>query len=164
MQMYYTEFESPLGRLRLLADEHCLHGVFFENHHHHEFKPSWQRRDDLLIFQRAQQQLQEYFDGQRRSFELALATVDGTAFQQEVWHALRSIPYGQTCSYGALAQKIGRPKAVRALGAANGRNPLSIIVPCHRVIASNGDLQGYAGGLARKLKLLEIERNASKMA
>ncbi|TXI90312.1 MAG: methylated-DNA--[protein]-cysteine S-methyltransferase [Burkholderiaceae bacterium] len=164
MTMYYTKVESPVGQLCLVADRDSLHGVFFENHAHHVFNPIWERRDGLAIFAETRRQLQEYFDGQRQSFDLLLAEPIGTPFQQEVWRALRNIPYGQTRSYGALAQEIGRPRAVRALGAANGRNPFSIIVPCHRVIASNGDLQGYAGGLTRKLKLLEIERNASKMA
>ncbi|WMW80696.1 methylated-DNA--[protein]-cysteine S-methyltransferase [Undibacterium cyanobacteriorum] len=157
MTRYYSMMESPVGPLCLVADAQGLCGVFFEDHRHQVFDPEWVQDDALKIFQKTRPQLQEYFAGQRQQFDLPIGKVSGTPFQQEVWQALRSIPYGETRSYGALAQSIGRPKAVRALGAANGRNPLSIIVPCHRVIAGNGDLQGYAGGLERKRRLLEWE-------
>ena len=102
-------------------------------------------------------QLQEYFGGTRQVFDVPLAP-QGTLFQMEVWRVLRTIPYGETQSYADIAEQIGRPKAVRAVGAANGRNPLSIFVPCHRVIGKNGSLTGYAGGLAQKSVLLEIEQ------
>ncbi|MCT6700255.1 methylated-DNA--[protein]-cysteine S-methyltransferase [Rheinheimera sp. 4Y26] len=107
--------------------------------------------------QQALKQLKEYFAGQRTCFSLPLAAT-GTAFQQQVWQALLHIPYGQSCSYGAIADFIQNPKAVRAVGAANGRNPLAIVVPCHRVIGNNGSLTGYAGGLGRKVWLLQHER------
>ena len=109
------------------------------------------------MLQRAAAQLNEFFSGQRQSFDLPLDLTNGTAFQQAVWQALLAIPFGQTTSYGELARRIGRPKAVRALGAAVGRNPIGIIVPCHRVIGADGSLTGYAGGLDRKTALLRIE-------
>ncbi|MEJ1932857.1 methylated-DNA--[protein]-cysteine S-methyltransferase, partial [Nostoc sp. NIES-2111] len=104
----------------------------------------------------AERQLAEYFGGWRQSFDLPLRA-EGTAFQQEVWAALQEIPYGQTMSYGELAQKLGKEKAVRAVGAANGRNPIAIVVPCHRVIGADGSLTGYGGGMERKKFLLELE-------
>lgn len=158
MKRYYSMIESPLGPLCLVADVQGLCGVFFEEHRHQGFDPEWKQDDALKIFQETRSQFQEYFSGRRQRFDVPIGEISGTPFQQEVWQALHTIPYGKTCSYGALAQSIGRPKAVRALGAANGRNPLSIIVPCHRVIAGNGDLQGYSGGLERKRRLLEWER------
>jgi methylated-DNA-[protein]-cysteine S-methyltransferase len=106
------------------------------------------------------QQLTAYFAGQLEEFDLTLALL-GTPFQQEVWDALRRVPYGQTCTYGELAAAIGRPSAVRAVGAANGRNPVCIVVPCHRVVGSTGQLTGYAGGVDKKAKLLALERGAT---
>ena len=103
-------------------------------------------------------QLDEYFAGQRNDFDLAVDPA-GTPFQRDVWQALRTIPYGMTTNYGTLAQHLGKPKASRAVGAANGRNPISIVIPCHRVIGANGDLTGYAGGMARKESLLKLEAN-----
>lgn len=154
----YLVYFSPLGDLRLVASAQGLAGVYFPEHKHLQWQKAWQHKPQDAVLLRAKVQLQEYFAGLRTEFDLPLDLSQGTAFQQEVWHALLSIPYAQTCSYAALAKKIDRPKAVRALGAANGRNPLSIIVPCHRVIAANGDLQGYAGGLPNKAYLLELER------
>jgi methylated-DNA-[protein]-cysteine S-methyltransferase len=154
----YLIFPSPLGDLRLLASPLGLAGVYFPSHKHLEWNPTWQHAPQEAVLLRAAEQLQEYFAGQRGDFDLPLDCDNGTNFQQEVWRALQTIPYGETCSYSALAQKIARPKAIRALGAANGRNPLSIIVPCHRVIAANGELQGYAGGLENKRYLLDFEK------
>jgi methylated-DNA-[protein]-cysteine S-methyltransferase len=154
----YLILSSPVGDLRLLASPLGLAGIYFPAHKHLEWDPAWQHAPQEAVLLRAAEQLQEYFAGKRRDFDLPLDCAHGTVFQQEVWGALQTIPYGETCSYSALAQKIARPKAIRALGAANGRNPLSIIVPCHRVIAANGDLQGYAGGLESKRYLLDFER------
>ncbi len=163
MSLYYQYYSSPLGRLTLLASEQYLHGVFFEQHRHHDSDPNWKLSHGHPLLEQTQLQLQEYFCGERIAFDLPLQPNRGTQFQQQVWQALRQIPYAKTTSYGALAQSIGNPKAVRALGAANGRNPFSIIVPCHRVIAANGDLHGYAGGLDKKQYLLDLERRVSKM-
>ncbi len=163
MTLSYQFYSSPLGRLSLVASERYLCGVFYEQHKHQTFDINSIPCKPNEVLELTCHQLQQYFSGQRKVFELPLQTEVGTEFQRQVWQALLQIPYGETRSYGALAQSIGRPKAVRALGAANGRNPLSIIVPCHRVIASSGHLHGYAGGLARKQELLDLERKISKM-
>ena len=152
---YFTEFASPIGRLRLTGNGAALTGVFMESERHE----SAQRRDavrDAAPFGDARTQIEEYFAGERREFSLALGA-GGTEFQRSVWSALREIPYGATASYRDIALKIGKPNAMRAVGLANGRNPISIIVPCHRVIGADGSLTGYGGGLARKRFLLELE-------
>lgn len=156
--MRYMDYHSPIGKLLLATSEQGLCGVYFENHKHFKGNAGWQEDESAPVLQQARQQLQEYFDGLRQDFDLPLDVSAGTSFQQEVWFALRKIPYAKTSSYTALAQQIHRPKAVRAVGAANGRNPLSIIVPCHRVIASDGALTGYAGGLGNKEVLLALEK------
>ena len=158
---------SPLGTLRLFARADELVGVYLP-----EMEgggPAPPRGTDQLapaaesracaVLALAAAQLAEYFAGARRVFELPLGP-RGTGFQERVWHALRAIPYGETRSYGELARAIGRPAASRAVGAANAKNPISIIVPCHRVIAANGELTGYAGGMAAKRWLLDHERHA----
>ena len=155
--MKYTEFNSPLGVLCLAASDTGLSGVYFEQHRHFKGIQGWQAAPEHPALQLATQQLNEYFAGQRQHFDLPLDISSGTPFQQSVWRALQQIPFGQTCSYGDLAASIGKSSAVRAVGAANGRNPLSIIVPCHRVIAANGALTGYAGGLKNKQALLQLE-------
>ncbi len=153
----YKLLLSPVGELTLIAGETGLAAVSWENE-----RPSRIRaRAELLapdhpVLQLAETQLNEYFAGQRQTFDLPLQP-EGTPFQQEVWQALAEIPYGETRSYRDIATRIGRPKAVRAVGAANGRNPLSIIIPCHRVIGANGSLTGFAGGLEVKQRLLKIE-------
>jgi methylated-DNA-[protein]-cysteine S-methyltransferase len=124
-------------------------------------RPGWRRDDDALA--RVRIQLDEYFAGERTSFELQLA-LDGSAFQRTVWHALTEIPYGQTISYGELARRIGRPDLARAVGTANGQNPIAVIVPCHRVIGSNGKLVGYGGGLDNKRLLLDLEAGRAALA
>lgn len=154
----YLLHPSVFGPLRLLASEKGLAGVYFAEHRHLKIDPDWQLDTQNTLLQTAAQQLDAYFSGALQEFDLPLDRSQGTAFQQEVWRALCTLPYGAVCSYAALAQKIGRPKAIRAVGAANGRNPLSIIIPCHRVIAANGNLQGYAGGLANKQRLLNFEQ------
>jgi methylated-DNA-[protein]-cysteine S-methyltransferase len=146
---------SPLGELLVTGDGHHLTGVYLTPHRHGPTADALGVRDDAL-FAEARRQLAEYFAGARREFTLPLAS-QGTAFQQQVWAALRTIPYGHTASYGDIARAVGNPRGVRAVGLANGRNPLSIVVPCHRVIGSDGSLTGYGGGLERKQWLLAHE-------
>ena len=162
--LYYTEFLSPIGVLSLLGTARGPTGVFMEKHLHGPGpteRAAWTRQDAPLAGARAQ--LEEYFAGTRTVFdlELDLEGTGGTAFQRRVWTALCEIPYGATISYGELARRIGQETAVRAVGLANGRNPLSIIVPCHRVVGAGGALTGYGGGMARKRALLDLEARAS---
>src|SRR5688572_11632691 len=145
---------SPLGELRLFARGDELAGLWLPTSA--SAPPSGLARDTPVL-ERTAAQLAEYFGGERVVFDVPLAP-EGTGFQQRVWRALTAIPYAETCSYGALAQAIGRPSASRAVGAANGRNPIAIIVPCHRVIGANGTLTGYGGGMATKRWLLEHEQ------
>jgi len=156
----FTEMESPIGLLRLRGTEDGLTGIYMEEHRHapETSDPGWQRDD--LLFEEAHVQLTEYFAGSRKKFDLTIDrdTMGGTTFQRRVWRELENIPYGVTISYGELARRIDNPDAVRAVGLANGRNPLSIVVPCHRVIGANGTLTGYGGGLERKRWLLDLER------
>lgn len=150
---------SPVGALRLLATDRALIGIYFPEH-----RPSPPTSLDGSrsvevhpILDQVATQLDDYFAGRRRAFDLPTAAA-GTPFQRAVWAALATIPYGATWSYGELAHAIGKPSAVRAVGAANGRNPLSIVVPCHRVIGRRGDAVGYAGGVTAKQHLLALER------
>lgn len=152
-----THMSSPLGILLLAAADNQLVGVWFDDEAHLPDLSACAPDTGQPVLQQAQTQLAEYFAGQRSQFDLPLTLVTGTAFQQAVWQALLPIPFGSTCSYGELAGGIGKPSAVRAVGAAVGRNPLTIIVPCHRVIGANGSLTGYAGGLSRKTALLQLE-------
>lgn len=154
--MHYDFLETELGRLLLAGGDSGLSWVLYSNDRHvREPQSGWTRTRDAL--DEPKRQLEEYFAGNRREFDLRLAP-QGTAFQKKVWKALLEIPYGATWSYGALARRIGKPQAARAVGAANGRNPISIIVPCHRVIGSSGTLTGYGGGLEVKRALLNLER------
>jgi methylated-DNA-[protein]-cysteine S-methyltransferase len=152
-----TSFDSPLGRIILAAAGDRLTGVWFEGQRNQPDTSAWPQAPDHPVLQLAKAQLSDYFAGRRTSFELPLALDTGTAFQQSVWRALLKIPCGTTTTYGALSAAIGNPAAGRAVGGAVGRNPLSIIVPCHRVIGSGGALTGYAGGLERKTALLQGE-------
>ncbi|MCK6264127.1 methylated-DNA--[protein]-cysteine S-methyltransferase [Vibrio sp. ZSDE26] len=151
----FSYYQSPLGALTLQANEHGLLGVWFPIH---TTQPAQlgQRDDTFPILKETKRQLDEYFSMQRRAFSLPVASL-GTDFQQQVWRALCMIPYGETWSYQQLAETIENPKAVRAVGLANGKNPVSIIVPCHRVIGKNGKLTGYAGGTEIKKNLLKLE-------
>jgi len=159
--MKYLIWESPLGPLTLAASESGMSGVYFEEHKHFSGVAGWQYDGGYALLVQARQQLDEYFHAGRQSFDLPLDLSAGTPFQQAVWRALQAIPYGQTCSYRDLAVKLENPAAVRAVGAANGKNPLSIILPCHRVIAVSGALTGYAGGLKNKQNLLKFEAGES---
>lgn len=156
MKTYFSKMDSPIGELLLVGDGASLTQLLMLNqkYYGHETQPDWQQDD--AIFRAAREQLQAYFAGELRTFDLPLAPA-GTEFQRKVWLALRNIPFGQTESYGALAQRIDAPKASRAVGMANGHNPISIIVPCHRVIGANGSMTGYGGGIERKRWLLEHE-------
>lgn len=151
----YATVGSPIGELLLTGDGRALHGLWMQDAGRPRRPgPGW-RRDDAA-FSAAREQLAEYFAGERTAFDLPLAFA-GTPFQQLVWAALREIPYGETMSYGALARRLGKPGAARAVGLANGRNPIAVIVPCHRVIGADGSLTGFGGGLERKRVLLELE-------
>ncbi len=151
--VYFTTMKTPIGEIRLLSDGKSLTGLYMGSYGPRPTK-AWVRGGALL--ETAEKQLHEYFGGQRKDFDLPLAA-EGTQFQKKVWDALCDIPYGQTISYGEQARRIGLPDAARAVGAANGSNPISIIVPCHRVIGASGKLTGYGGGLPRKQWLLEHE-------
>lgn len=152
-----SDFASPLGRIILAATPQRLTGLWFEGQRHQPDTSRWPVDSNHPVIEQAKTQLAEYFSGQRTFFDLPLDLSGGTVFQQAVWQALLKVPGGTTCSYGALSAGIGRPTAVRAVGAAVGSNPLSIIVPCHRVIGAQGALTGYAGGLDRKKALLQLE-------
>lgn len=156
--MTHSVIDSPIGPLTLVVSDGALVAVLMDGHKSPPVPESaWgDRVDDALPD--ATRQLSEYFAGQRTSFEFPLAP-SGTDFQKEVWAALAAIPYGETRSYGQLAIAVGRPAASRAVGLANGRNPLSIVVPCHRVVGSDGKLTGYSGGPERKQFLLDLERS-----
>ena len=155
LKTYFTEFASPIGTIQLRGTDLALTGVFMEGHRHEPTRPADAVRDAGPL-RAARGELEAYFAGEHREFSLALEAA-GTPFQMRVWQELRAIPYGETISYGELARRIGNPRAVRAVGLANGRNPISIIVPCHRVIGANGMLTGYGGGLERKRFLLALE-------
>jgi methylated-DNA-[protein]-cysteine S-methyltransferase len=153
----YTYYDSPVQPLLLTSDGAALTGLYMVEHRHGpEVGADWIEQPDALPFAETKRQLNAYFAGQLTEFDLPLAP-DGTEFQQKVWQELRRIPYGTTLSYGELARRIGNPNASRAVGLANGRNPISIIVPCHRVIGASGKLIGYGGGLSRKEILLTLE-------
>ena len=153
--MYYCYLDTPIGELLLAGEEDALAMIGFpKGSMRREPEPEWIYNEKPLA--EASRQLREYFDGERREFDLPLR-LGGTEFQVSVLEALQEIPYGETTSYGEIARRIGRPKAVRAVGAANGRNPIPIVVPCHRVIGSTGDLTGFGGGLDTKEALLRLE-------
>jgi methylated-DNA-[protein]-cysteine S-methyltransferase len=154
--MLFTTVESPVGELLMVGDGAALHGLYMqEAPKPAAVQPKW--RASPAAFDDVRRQLAEYFAGARTVFDVSLA-LEGTPFQRAVWSALGEIPYGQTISYGELARRIGRPSAVRAVGLANGRNPVGVIVPCHRVVGADGALTGYGGGIERKRFLLELER------
>ena len=158
----WTTVDSPIGPLLVTAEDGAVTRVWMTEQRHQagHVDPAWVRDD--AAFEVVAGQLEEYFAGDRTTFDVALAP-SGTPFQRLVWSALQTIPYGTTCSYGELAAQIGRVGASRAVGLANGRNPISILIPCHRVIGSTGTLTGYGGGLARKQWLLDLERGSAQL-
>ena len=157
-----ARWNSPLGPMLLATTDLGLAGVWFQDQRYLPDSSGWPEEPSHPMLVKAMGQLGEYFAGQREQFDLPLDLQAGTAFQQTVWQALLAIPRGGTTSYGALSSRIGTPAAVRAVGGAVGRNPLSIVVPCHRVVGSDGSLTGYAGGLQRKTALLRLEGNAHR--
>jgi methylated-DNA-[protein]-cysteine S-methyltransferase len=163
MSLAYKEIASPVGKLKLVASDKGITAILWEND-----KPSRVRlgelveNDNHLLLLEVERQLGEYFAGKRESFSVPL-DMKGTQFQKNVWEQLLAIPFGETRSYGQLAKKLGKPQAMRAVGAANGRNPISIIVPCHRVIGSSGKLTGFAGGLETKASLLHLEKHRTSL-
>ena len=155
MTTLYTTFDTPLGQLLLVGDGQALHGLYMqEGRTAIAVRGEWTRDDDA--FAAAREQLDEYLAGRRTEFDVSLE-MEGSPFQRSVWRALLDIPYGETISYGELARRVGPPATPRNVGATNGRNPISVIVPCHRVIGADGSLTGYGGGLERKRLLLELE-------
>ena len=161
MQLYYKEMDSPVGLLKLVAHDDALVAVLWENEEPNRVKlSSLIQNDDHVLLKKTEYQLQEYFLNKRTVFDLPLE-FHGTEFQKQIWQALLDIPYGQTRSYKEIAQAIGNVQAVRVVGAANGKNPISIIAPCHRVIGVNGKLVGFAGGLTNKKVLLELESKSN---
>jgi methylated-DNA-[protein]-cysteine S-methyltransferase len=148
---------SPLGTIVIAATDTALVGLWFDGQRHQTDPSTWPLVQHHPVLDATKVQLAQYFAGQRQQFDLPLDLSAGTAFQQHVWTQLQAIASGNTVSYGQLGQQLGKPKAVRAVGAAVGRNPISIVVPCHRVLGANGALTGYAGGLDRKTALLQLE-------
>jgi|SRR5579862_1718163 len=158
MSLVYKVIKSPVGKLKLVASDKGLVAILWEKDSPRRVRLSELVADDrhpILI--ETERQLGEYFAGKRKAFSVAL-DLRGTRFQKDVWESLLAIPYGETRTYGQLAKQLGNPRATRAVGAANGRNPVSIIVPCHRVIGSSGKLTGFAGGLETKAQLLTLEK------
>ena len=161
MQLVYMYMDSPVGALKLVAHDQALVAVMWDNEDHKRVRLAELVEDrQHPMLHKVKQQLEEYFAGQRQQFDLPL-DFQGTAFQQQVWQALLNIPYGETRSYKEIAVQLGNEKAVRAVGAANGKNPISSIAPCHRVIGSSGALVGFAGGLDKKQILLSLEQSKS---
>jgi methylated-DNA-[protein]-cysteine S-methyltransferase len=157
VSLFYKLIDSPIGKLKLVASDNGLVGILWEKD-----RPGRVRLSDLTenpkhpLLVKTEEQLREYFQGKRKHFTVPL-DMRGTPFQKQVWEALLAIPFGETRSYGQLAKQLGNPNATRAVGAANGRNPVAIIAPCHRVIGSSGKLTGFAGGLDAKAHLLNLE-------
>ena len=154
---YYGTYDSPYGQMLLVASNDGICGVFFKGQKYFpQQDANWQRAPAQAILKQAKRELAEYFAGERRRFEVALDP-DGTAFQRSVWNAISRVGFGETITYAMLAANAGHRGSARAAGAATGRNPIGIIVPCHRIMGSNGSLTGYAGGLERKRALLALE-------
>jgi methylated-DNA-[protein]-cysteine S-methyltransferase len=163
MSLFYKLIDSPIGKLKLVASDKGLVGILWEKDRLGRVRLSdltENNQHPLLV--KAEEQLSEYFQGKRRHFNVPL-DMRGTPFQKQVWEALLAIPFGETRSYGQLARQLGNPRATRAVGAANGRNPVAIIAPCHRVIGSSGKLTGFAGGIEAKAHLLSLEGRDQKL-
>ena len=160
-RLLYTTLESPLGELLLVGDGRDLHGLYMRaGRRPIGPRPGWRAAD--APFADVSRQLEEYFAGRRSSFDVSLS-MRGTPFQRRVWEELREIPYGETATYGEIARRVGEPGSARAVGVANGSNPVSVIVPCHRVIGASGKLTGYGGGLENKRILLDLEQGRSTL-
>jgi len=161
---YFKTVSSPVGTLKLVASDKGLAAVLWENEDPKRLRlGEAEERPDQPVLVEAERQLGAYFAGELTRFDIALDLV-GTEFQKKVWAALLEIPFGETRSYGQIAAQLGKPAAARAVGAANGRNPISIIAPCHRLVGSDGSLTGFAGGLGNKRYLLDLESAAAKVA
>lgn len=161
MSLAYKTVQSPVGELKLVASDKGLVAILWENDKPNRVPLNELKKNDVHpVLVNTEQQLNEYFAGKRTKFSIAL-DMRGTRFQNDVWNALLAIPFGETRTYGELAKQLGKPLASRAVGAANGRNPVSIIVPCHRVIGSTGKLTGFAGGLDTKAHLLNLEKKTA---
>jgi methylated-DNA-[protein]-cysteine S-methyltransferase len=159
--LMYTSIDSPIGELLLLGDGEALHGLYMqEGRKPIRIASSW--IESAATFADVRTQLGAYFGGERTTFDTRLSMA-GNSFELRVWRALSDIPYGETVSYGELARRLGQPTAARAVGLANGRNPIAVIVPCHRVIGADGSLTGYGGGLERKRLLLELEQGQGRL-
>jgi len=162
--LYYSEIETRFGTVLLVARDEGLAGCYFVGQKYMPIQtPYWRHEPQHPVLQNAARQLQAYADGTLRKFDLPLAFAHGTEFQQRVWRCLAAIPYGETITYAEVARRMGSPSSVRAVAAAIGRNPISVIVPCHRVLGSDGSLTGYAGGLDRKRVLLDLEQGKSQL-
>ena len=158
-EYYFKIIDSPVGKLTLVASDNGLAAILWENDNPKRVQVrTYTEKNEHAVLLQTEQQLQEYFNGERKVFSISLDFI-GTDFQKQVWTALLAIPFGETRTYGQIADQLNNPKAVRAVGAANGRNPISIIAPCHRVIGASGGLTGFAGGLENKAILLKIENS-----
>jgi methylated-DNA-[protein]-cysteine S-methyltransferase len=164
MSLAYKIIESPVGKLKLVASDKGLVAILWDNDRPHRGVPPNElvANDRHFVLVETERQLREYFAGKRKAFNVSL-DMRGTRFQKDVWEALLAIPFGETRSYGQIANQLGNPRATRAVGAANGKNPVSIIVPCHRVIGSSGRLTGFGGGLETKARLLNLENSDGKL-
>lgn len=157
---YYDYYQSPRGRILLVADGKALTGVYFVGQKYQpDITPEWERDGNHAPLRQAARELAEYFEGKRTRFTIKMAP-QGTPFQRTVWKAIAGVKFGETISYAELARRVGHPSSARAVGTATGRNPIGIIVPCHRIVGSNGALTGYAGGLAKKQALLALEQHS----
>ena len=152
----YDQFETPQGTMLATATDNGLAGVYFKGQKHFPKQRDWRRDARHPVLRQAKRELAEYFAGRRKRFDVALDP-QGSVFQRSIWKAISKVGFGRTLTYGELAQRAGHPGSARAAGAATGRNPLSVIVPCHRIMGADGSLTGYAGGLSRKRALLELE-------
>ena len=161
---YFDFYDGPMGRMLVVANDEALSGLYFvDQKYYREVARDWLRGGNHKTVLETARQLTEYFAGARRQFEIPLAA-EGTPFQNEVWRAISSVEYGDSITYLELARRAGHPEAVRAAGTATGRNPMTIIVPCHRIVGSNGSLTGYAGGLVRKRALRQLEGSARSLS
>jgi methylated-DNA-[protein]-cysteine S-methyltransferase len=158
VKLFCKTITTPLGPMLLAANDDGLAGLWFKGQRHHPDESSWLAVSTQRWLDQAEEEVQAYFCGERRHFETPRCAPWGTPFQRSVWDALATIPWGATTTYGMLATQLHQPRASRAVGAAVGRNPWSLMVPCHRVLGSDGSLTGYAGGLERKLNLLRLEK------